>query len=116
MSDFRSFCEETHRVHETKLLSPLSARHPNIFLKESFHGPLAGSACLAELRESATVARIGNEYLSYAGGSWIHNVWELQRNCLHLLELIDDDVDQVLLPSNVVSQIAGFAGVKNQLS
>lgn len=94
MSDFGSFRQKPHPLHETKLLTPLPESHTHIFQEESFYRSLTGAGRLADVGERPTVARISEEYSGDTQGSRIRRIRELQSDHLNPFHLVYDHVDQ----------------------
>lgn len=65
MRHLRPFSQETHGLHEPKLLPPFSKGHSEFLLEESFDGPFAGTAHSAKLSKRSTIAGVKWEAAEY---------------------------------------------------
>jgi hypothetical protein len=112
--DFSSFRQKPHRLHQTKLLSPLTERHPGFFLEKSFDRSLRGARSLADLCEWPAVAWVGKECLRDSECAAVGQIGKLQGDHPNDLELIDNHVYQVPLPQNAVLQHGKPASMKHE--
>jgi hypothetical protein len=95
---FHALSQQSHGLHQAKLLSPSSERHAQFTLKDPFDGAFAGAAGFTELCQGASVARIFFQHFCDSTRSNIRHVRELQWDHLDYFELIHDHINQVTLP------------------
>src|SRR5467141_2832494 len=103
-------------MKQPQLLPPLPEIHLRFFQKHPLNRSLARAAILAEYFQASLIARLRQKRFHHAHRPRVRWMWQLQRDRIHGLQLIDDDFDNPSLRRTSPAQSLELARMKNQLS